>query len=83
MSTSILFRCPTCEREINIPLDELQQIPLCPTHQQPMTPVGNIGEVNAAVGEVMQGLSRLAAAALRNQPGAKHLDKQARGSDQG
>ena len=63
----IRFRCDLCDEEAHVPLDNLSQIPLCPRHNRPMTPVGNTDEVQAAVTELMQAVARLAAAALRGE----------------
>ncbi len=66
MIQHILFRCDICKEETTIKLEDLTQMPVCPTDQCVMTPVGNTDEVQDAVNEVMNGLSRLAAVALRN-----------------
>ena len=73
----ILFRCQICEEETNVPLEELCHIPICPIHQQLMKPVGDLSDVNDALDEVMKGLCRLAAAALRNN-GIAAIDKRER-----
>lgn len=65
----LIFRCPVCERDINIPMTEFEQVPICETDRRIMVLVGGAGdEVNQGVREVMSGLTRLVVAALTKAP---------------
>jgi hypothetical protein len=71
----IIFRCPVCGEEVNIPVTEFDQVPVCENDRRIMQVVGGTGEqVNLGVTEIMTGMTRLAAAALTQAPGTGPLD---------
>lgn len=66
MSSQIFFQCPTCDHTENLTLDEFRRVgaPRCPVHQVEMVSKQGDAEVSQAVGEILSGVTRLAAVAL-------------------
>jgi hypothetical protein len=78
MSSQIFFQCShdLCKCTEALSLEEFRQLgfPLCPVHKTPMVSQQKDADVTQAVGEILSGVTRLAAAALtqKKRKGAPH-----------
>jgi len=73
---TMIFRCPKCNQEIKIDVAEFEQVPICEKDRRVMQLVSGVGgEVKQGVKEVMTGLTRLAVAALTNNPVIRPQEK--------